>query len=81
MMNQTPMSLVIRFSKMGRRGERKYRIVVKEKRSKRDGDPVDTIGYYEKRVGVDIIKKIDSKKLSYWTEKGAIISPAVKKII
>ncbi len=75
------MSLVIRFSKIGRRGERKYRIVVKEKRSKRDGDSVDTIGYYEKRVGAAIVKQIDAKKLSYWTEKGAIVSPAVKKII
>lgn len=75
------MSLVIRFSKVGRKGERKYRIVVKEKRSKRDGDPVDTIGYYEKRVGASIVKTIDDKKLSYWTSKGAIISPAVKKAL
>lgn len=75
------MSLVIRFSKMGRRGERKYRIVVKEKRSKRDGDSVDMIGYYEKKVGADVVKQIDAKKLSYWIEKGAIVSPAVKKII
>ena len=75
------MSLVIRFSKIGRKGERKYRIVVKEKRSKRDGDSIDTIGYYEKRVGADIIKTIDSEKLAYWTSKGALISPAVKKVI
>lgn len=66
---------------MGRRGERKYRIVVKEKRSKRDGDSVDMIGYYEKKVGADVVKQIDAKKMSYWIEKGAIVSPAVKKII
>ncbi len=75
------MSLVIRFSKIGRKGERKYRIVVKEKRSKRDGDSIDTIGYYEKRVGADIVKTIDNEKLAYWTSKGALISPAVKKVI
>ena len=43
------MSLVIRFSKFGRRGEAKFRVVVKEKRSKRDGKPIDYIGFFEKK--------------------------------
>lgn len=75
------MSLVIRFSKIGRRGERKYRIVVKEKRSKRDGKAVDTIGNYEKKDKDTVIKKIDEKKLKYWLANGAQLSESVKKII
>ncbi len=75
------MALVIRFSKIGRKGERKFRIVVKERRSKRDGDPVDTIGYYEKRVGNIVQKQVDEKKFNYWKEKGAIISPSIKKAL
>lgn len=71
--------LVIRFSRIGKRGERKYRIVVTEKRSRREGKPVDTLGFYEKRVG-KVEKKIDSAKFQYWQSKGAQVSAAVKKI-
>ena len=72
------MSLVIRFSKIGRRGERKYRVVVAEKRSRRDGKPIDTLGFYEKKVkGVE--KEIDEVKLKDWLSKGAKLSPSVEK--
>ena len=42
------MSLIIRSTRTGKKGERKFRIVVKEKRSRRDGDSVEMIGWYEK---------------------------------
>jgi small subunit ribosomal protein S16 len=74
------MSLVIRFAKMGRRGERKYRVVVKEKRSKRDGRAIDILGWYEKSVS-GITKDIDTQKVDYWKERGAQVSPAVKAIL
>ena len=37
------MSVVIRLARTGKKGERKFRIVVKEKRSKRDGDSIETL--------------------------------------
>lgn len=72
------MSLVIRFTQIGRKGERKYRVVVKEKRSKRDGKALDELGFYEKRVGF-VQKNIDEKKLKEWISKGALLSPSVEK--
>lgn len=72
--------LVIRLSKIGKTGEAKYRIVVKEKRSKRDGRPVDTVGYYEKRVDGEE-KRIDKKKIKYWVEHGAQLSETVKSLL
>lgn len=74
------MSLVIRFSQTGRKGERKYRVVVKEKRSKRDGKAIDFLGFYEKRVGA-VVKDIDKKKVAEWIAKGAQLSPSVKKAL
>lgn len=74
------MSLIIRFSKSGRRGERKYRIVVKEKRSKRDGAAIDMLGFYEKTVN-GITKNVDKEKVKYWISKGAKPTPAVEKIL
>jgi len=70
------MSLIIRFAKIGRKGERKYRIVVREKRSKRDGKPVDTLGYYEKSLN-GIKKEIDQKRVDYWISKGAKVTPSI----
>ncbi len=70
------MSLVIRFAQVGRKGERKYRLVVREKRSRRDGKPVDILGYYEKTVN-NVIKEVDQKKVDYWISKGAKVTPSV----
>ncbi|HVZ11771.1 MAG TPA: 30S ribosomal protein S16 [Patescibacteria group bacterium] len=72
------MSLVIRFTRIGRKGEAKYRLVVKEKRSKRDGAAIDTIGFYEKMTGGRSIKNIDEEKLKLWRSRGALLSPSAE---
>lgn len=74
------MSLVIRLSKTGKRGEAKYRVVVKEKRSKREGNPTEVLGWYNK-TGKKSEKKIDKTRYEYWISKGALPSPTVKKIV
>ncbi len=73
------MSLVIRSARVGKRGERKFRIVVKEKRSRRDGDSIEVLGWYEK--GVNGAKQIDKKRYDYWIKEGAHPSPTVEKLI
>jgi len=75
------MSLVIRLTRTGKRGERKYRIIVKEKRSKRDGDFLDLLGFYEKKIDGKIIKEIDTKKVEKWRKNGAQMTPAVEKLL
>lgn len=72
--------LIIRFTRTGRRGERKFRLVVGEKRSKRDGKPVDTLGFYEKTTKEEI-KNFDNDKIKYWLSKGAQLSPSVKDVL
>lgn len=73
--------LVIRLARAGRKGERKFRIVVKEKRDKRDGKAVETLGHYTKRMGGIEEKKVDKKRVEYWVSKGAQITEAVKNIL
>lgn len=72
--------LVIRFTRTGKRGERKFRLVVKEKRSRRDGKPVDLLGFYEKTT-TGVVKEFDNDKIKYWTSKGAQMTPSVKDAI
>lgn len=72
------MSVVIRLSRVGKRGERKFRIVVKEKRSKRDGASIEALGSYEKgpRGGANLKKE----RYQYWLSQGAKPSDTVLEI-
>lgn len=72
------MALVIRLSRTGKKGERKFRIVVQEKRSRKEGDVVDSLGWYEK--GPDGKKSIDMKRYQSWVAKGAKPSLTVSQI-
>jgi len=72
--------VVIRLTNIGRKGERKYRIVVKEKRSKRDGKAIEVLGWYEKKENL-VNKKIDMDKYNYWISKGAKPTKAVVNLI
>ena len=74
------MSLVIRLTKVGKKGERKFRVVVKEKRSKRDGGYVELLGWYEKSK--DHKKKmVNKERYDYWIAQGAQPSPTVMELI
>ncbi|MGB9911067.1 MAG: 30S ribosomal protein S16 [Microgenomates group bacterium] len=72
--------LKIKFSQTGKKGARKYRIIVNEARSKRNGNYKDIIGWYDKSVSPPLFK-LDKEKLDYWLKQGAQLTPAVKKII
>ncbi len=74
------MSLVIRSARIGKKGERKFRVVVKEKRSRRDGDSVEMIGWYEKgKDGGQKVIKMD--RYNYWLSQGAKPSDAIHKLV
>lgn len=74
------MSLVIRLTRTGKKGERKFRVVVKEKRSKRDGGYIDLLGWYEKSKDMKN-KKIDMEKYKYWISNGAQPSNTVQELV
>lgn len=74
------MAVVIRLARMGKKGERKFRLVAKEKKSKRDGKPIEFLGWYEKGV-IKETKKINLERVKYWVDHGAKLSPTAAKII
>ncbi len=72
--------LSIRLTRMGAKKKPFYRIVVTEKRSKRDGRVVESIGYYDPcRNPADI--KIDRERVDYWMQRGAQPSETVRSLI
>lgn len=73
------MAVVIRLSRTGKRGERKFRVIVKEKRDRRDGKAIETLGFFEK--GKNGKKQIDKDRYQYWISKGARASLTVSKLL
>jgi small subunit ribosomal protein S16 len=72
--------LSIRLTRMGAKKKPFYRIVVTEKRSKRDGRFVESVGYYDPcRKPADV--KIDHERVKYWIERGAQPSDTVRSLI
>ncbi len=74
------MAVTIRLTKTGRKGENKYRIVVKEKRTDRDGRAIETLGWYEKK-GKEETKSIKKDRYDYWVSVGARPSDTVERIV
>nr|YP_009297838.1 ribosomal protein S16 [Kumanoa americana]AOM67572.1 ribosomal protein S16 [Kumanoa americana] len=69
--------LKIRLKKYGRKKQPSYRIVVIDNKKRRDGRPIEEIGFYnplsEKRY-------INYEKMEYYKQNGAQMSKTVKLI-
>lgn len=74
------MAVVIRLSKIGRKGEARYRMVVSEKRSRRNGRPIEILGWFEKNTKG---KKsdINQQRYKYWISQGALPSTSVLNLL
>lgn len=68
----------IRLSRRGHKNAPMYRVVAAPARSRRDGKPVEVLGYYNP-AKKDL--KLDKKRVDYWREKGALITQGVEKLI
>jgi small subunit ribosomal protein S16 len=72
--------LAIRLTRMGAKKKPFYRIVVTEKRSKRDGRFIENVGYYDPCSNPANIK-LNSERVSYWIERGAQPTDTVRNIL
>lgn len=72
--------LIIRSTRTGKKGERKFRVVVTERRNRRDGDFVEQIGWYEK-TKPENKKEINMERYNYWVSKGARPSETVASLV
>lgn len=72
--------LAIRLMRMGAKKRPSYRIVVKEKLSKRDGSYLENVGTYNPtREPAEI--KINADRVEYWIGKGAQPTDTVRRLI
>lgn len=72
--------LAIRLMRMGAKKSPSYRVVVKEKLSKRDGAYVENVGFYNPtREPAEISLKMD--RVNYWISRGAQPTDTVRQLI
>ena len=70
---------VIRLTRMGRKKQPFYRIVVTDSRKRRDGGWIEKIGFYNPMVSPATIV-LDEERLNYWIGTGAQLSDRVRKL-
>ncbi len=72
--------LAIRLMRMGAKKSPSYRVVVKEKLSKRDGAYVENVGFYNPtREPAEI--RLDMERVNYWIGRGAQPTDTVRQLI
>ena len=74
------MPVTIRLRREGSSKRPRYRVVVTDSRSPRDGRFIEVIGHYNPVTQPPTVK-IDREKASAWISKGAQPSNTVKKLI
>lgn len=68
----------IRLQRLGKKNSPFYKIVAIEQTKKREGEPLEVIGFWYPEKNE---KKIDKKKITDWVKKGAIVTEGVKKLL
>ncbi len=74
------MSVVIRLSRARRVHLPYYHIVVYNSRTRRDGRPVEDLGFYDPEAAKEPVR-IDVERAKHWLSVGARPSPTVAKIL
>jgi len=72
--------LAISLMRMGAKGKPYYRLVVKEKRSKRDGKYIENLGTYDPMANPAAVK-LNHERIQYWIGVGAKPTETVASLI
>jgi small subunit ribosomal protein S16 len=73
--------VVIRLSRAGAKKRPFYHIVVTDSRRRRDGNYIESIGYFNPIArGQEVRLHLEVEKLTYWTGVGAQLSDRVRAL-
>lgn len=68
----------IRLQRIGKKNDPFYRIVAIDQKRGRGGKALEILGHWNPKKEE---KELDKKAINSWVKKGAIMSPAVKKLM
>lgn len=72
--------LKIRLAQHGSKNRRTFRIVAIEEGKRRNGKPVEVLGFYNPLVKPAQMT-LDEARLSYWKKLGAVVTVGVAKLL
>ena len=76
------MATVIRLSRKGRKNRPHYRVGVFDRRTRRDGPPIEHLGHYDPLIEDNDKKfEINEDRIRYWLSVGADVSDTVKSFL
>ena len=77
------MAVVLRLKRIGRRNRPSYRICVMDSRTRRDGRPIEELGFYDPLQAADSDAKFSLKedRARYWLSVGAQPSETVASLL
>lgn len=74
------MSVKLRLTRMGSKKRSFFRIVATNSASRRDGRPLEFLGYYNPQVSPAEVK-VDAEKVQKWLDLGAEMSDTVRSLL
>jgi len=74
------MAVRIRLTRLGKKKQPAYRVVVADGRAPRDGRYIEQIGRYDPRPEPSVVE-IDKERASFWLARGAQPSDAVRRLL
>ena len=70
----------LRFQREGKPGQPHYRLVAADRRSRRDGRPIEILGSYNPRLVKDKLI-LNEERVAYWHKQGAQASDTVRTLL
>ncbi len=74
------MAVKIRMTRMGSKRKPFYRIVALDSKTRRDGRPLEFLGYYNPMTEPPEVK-LEDERITYWLQQGAIPSDTVRSLL
>lgn len=74
------MAATIRLMRFGKTHKPSYRIVVLDKKKKRDGAYIEKIGFYDPMTNPATVT-LDKERYNYWVGNGAELSEGIQKLL
>ena len=74
------MAVTIRLTRLGKKKQPTYRVIVADERAPRDGRFIEEIGFYDPTQEPSVVK-IDTEKAKDWLGKGAKPTDTVAKLL
>lgn len=74
------MAVAIKLMRTGKKGHASYRVVVMDKKKKRNGSYIEKIGSYDPHAKSAHLE-IDKEKFNQWITKGAVVSEGIRKLL